>query len=101
MALHPLVGHQEARSRVARAVGEGIFPHTVLLAGPAGVGKQRFALWVAQLLCCASPGDEPCGTCPPCRKVLNLAHPDLHWFVPIPRPKAGEPDKQVEEAAES
>jgi DNA polymerase-3 subunit delta' len=29
-----------------------------------------------------------------------LSHPDLHWFVPIPRPKAGEADKQVEEAAE-
>jgi DNA polymerase-3 subunit delta' len=32
--------------------------------------------------------------------VLELAHPDLHWFVPIARPKAGEADKQVEEAAE-
>jgi DNA polymerase-3 subunit delta' len=32
--------------------------------------------------------------------VLGLAHPDLHWFVPIQRPKAGEPDRQVEEAAE-
>jgi DNA polymerase-3 subunit delta' len=25
----------------------------------------------------------------------------VHWLVPIPRPKAGEPDKQIEEAAES
>jgi DNA polymerase-3 subunit delta' len=32
--------------------------------------------------------------------VLELAHPDLHWFVPIARPKAGEADRQVEEAAE-
>jgi DNA polymerase-3 subunit delta' len=30
-----------------------------------------------------------------------LSHPDLHWFVPIPRPKAGDPDKQVEEAQET
>jgi DNA polymerase-3 subunit delta' len=29
-----------------------------------------------------------------------LSHPDLHWFVPVPRPKAGESDKQVEEAAD-
>jgi DNA polymerase-3 subunit delta' len=27
-------------------------------------------------------------------------HPDLHWFVPVPRPKAGEPDKQVAELEE-
>jgi DNA polymerase-3 subunit delta' len=33
--------------------------------------------------------------------VLNLGHPDVHWFVPIQRPKAGEPDKQVDEAAET
>jgi hypothetical protein len=33
--------------------------------------------------------------------VLNLGHPDVHWFVPIQRPKAGEPDKQADEAAET
>jgi DNA polymerase-3 subunit delta' len=33
--------------------------------------------------------------------VLSLTHPDLHWFVPIPRPKAGDPEKQVEQAKES
>jgi DNA polymerase-3 subunit delta' len=32
--------------------------------------------------------------------VLELSHPDLHWFVPIPRPKAGEADRQVDEAAD-
>jgi len=29
--------------------------------------------------------------------VLNLSHPDLHWFIPVPRPKATDPGKQVEE----
>ena len=71
-----------------------------MVTGPAGIGKQRFALWLAQLVLCQAPGDEPCGTCRSCRQVLELAHPDLHWFVPILRPKAGEPDRQVEEAAE-
>jgi DNA polymerase-3 subunit delta' len=33
--------------------------------------------------------------------VLGLSHPDLHWFVPVPRPKASDPDKQVEEVAEA
>ncbi|HEX9055423.1 MAG TPA: hypothetical protein VF830_10995, partial [Gemmatimonadales bacterium] len=28
-------------------------------------------------------------------------HPDVHWFVPIARPKATDADKQVEEAAEA
>jgi DNA polymerase III subunit delta' len=30
--------------------------------------------------------------------VSTLSHPDLHWFVPVPRPKVSDPDKQVEEA---
>ena len=73
----------------------------ILIAGPEGVGKQRLALWTAQLLLCEAPGAEPCGACRSCRLVLGLAHADLHWIVPIPRPKASEPDKQVEEAGES
>ena len=112
MSLLPLVGHTEAAARVLEAIEAKRFPQTVLLAGPQGVGKQRFALWIAQALVCeggTSEGDllggsetaaRPCGSCGPCRRVLGLAHPDVHWFVPIPRPKAGEPDKQVEEAAD-
>lgn len=55
---------------------------------------------MAQLLLCERPSEEPCGTCGPCRLVLGLAHPDVHWFVPIPRPK-GDADRQVEEAADA
>jgi DNA polymerase-3 subunit delta' len=101
MVLKPLVGHGEARSRVSRAIRAGRLPQVLILTGPAGVGKQRLALWVAQLLACERPGVEPCGDCRGCRLVLGLGHPDLHWIVPIPRPKAAEPDKQVEEAAEA
>ncbi len=71
-----------------------------MVTGPPGIGKQRFALWLAQLLLCEAPAGEPCGTCRACTRVLTLGHPDLHWFVPIPRPKAGEADRQVEEASE-
>jgi DNA polymerase-3 subunit delta' len=100
MALLPLVGHLEARQRLAQAVRVGRLPQLLLLTGPSGVGKQRLALWLGQLLLCDQPGGEPCGTCGPCRQVLGLAHPDLHWFMPIPRPKAGESGKQMEEAEE-
>lgn len=65
------------------------------------MGKQRLALWLAQLVLCERGGEEPCGTCRPCRLVAGLAHADLHWFVPMPRPKAGDADKQVDEAAET
>jgi DNA polymerase-3 subunit delta' len=65
------------------------------------VGKQRLALWLAQLVLCERREDEPCGACRACRLVEGLTHADVHWFVPIPRPKAGDPDKQVDETAET
>lgn len=101
MPLAPLVGHADLRTRFARAIAANRLPQVLLLTGPSGVGKQRLALWLAERLLCQSPaGDEPCGTCASCLKVRNLAHPDVHWFVPVPRPKAGDSDKQVEEVAE-
>jgi DNA polymerase-3 subunit delta' len=101
MTLKPMAGHEHARRRIAQAVASGKLPQVILVAGPEGVGKQRLALWTAQLLLCEAPGTEPCGACRSCRLVLGLAHADLHWVIPIPRPKSAEPDKQVEEAAES
>jgi DNA polymerase-3 subunit delta' len=101
MPLHPLFGHADARLRLAQAAATGHLPQVILVTGPEGVGKQRFSLWLAQLVFCERPSAEPCGTCRSCRLVLELGHPDLHWFVPIPRPKAGDPDRMVDEAAES
>jgi DNA polymerase-3 subunit delta' len=73
----------------------------MVISGPAGVGKQRLALWLAQLVLCEEKELEPCGRCRACRLVENLGHADLHWLIPIPRPKAPDPDKAVEEAAQA
>jgi DNA polymerase-3 subunit delta' len=73
----------------------------LLFTGTAGVGKQRLALWLTQLVLCERTGDEPCNECRACRLVGALSHPDAHWFVPIPRPKAADPEKQIEEAGQA
>ncbi|MEO7987648.1 MAG: DNA polymerase III subunit [Gemmatimonadales bacterium] len=101
MPLPPLIGHLEARQRLADGSRTGNLPQVILITGPQGVGKQRLALWLGQLMLCERPGADPCGTCRQCRMVEGLTHADLHWFVPIVRPKAGEPGKQIEEAAEA
>ena len=101
MTLPPLMGHQTARRQLAQAFRSAKLPQVLLLTGPAGVGKQRLALWLAQLALCEQPGLEPCGSCRACRLVGGLSHPDLHWFVPIARSKASDPDKQIEEAFQS
>ncbi len=97
----PLTGHLDTRHRLARAVHRGTLPQVLLFTGPTGIGKQRLALWLAQLIFCERGGEEPCGSCRACHLVAGLSHADLHWFVPITRPKAGDPDKQVDEAAEA
>src|SRR5467141_3172376 len=108
MALPPLIGHERVKSKLARAHASGKLPQALLLAGPRGVGKQRLALWLAQLIHCEAPGQEPCGQCRPCRLVLSLQHPDVHWFVPLELSKrggtgtgTGDADKQIELAAEA
>jgi DNA polymerase-3 subunit delta' len=101
MTLPSLIGHQTTRRQLAQAFRNGKLPQVLLLTGPAGVGKQRLALWLAQLALCERPTLEPCGSCGACRSVDNLSHADLHWFVPIARSKASDPDKQVEEAAQA
>src|ERR1043165_2423681 len=102
MPITPLAGHAKLRERLAEAISADRLPRLMLLVGPPGVGKQRLGLWLAQRLVCTSPGKiEPCGSCPSCRQVLDLAYPDVHWFVPVARPKAGESDKQQEELAET
>lgn len=100
MTLLPLQGHSRARARLARAVHDGRLPQAILISGSRGVGKQRLGLWLSQLALCEHPGEEPCGSCQQCQRVLKLQHPDLHWFIPVPRPKSSDAGKQVEEVDE-
>ncbi|MET0508612.1 MAG: DNA polymerase III subunit delta' [Burkholderiaceae bacterium] len=57
-------------------------PHALLIAGPPGIGKSRFALALAQgLLCEALDGSSPlaaCGHCASCRWFVAGHHPDFH-----------------------
>jgi DNA polymerase-3 subunit delta' len=98
MPLKPVFGHETLRSRLASALLGGRLPQVLLLTGPVGSGKQRLALWLGQAALCddLSPAG-PCGHCAECRLSKDVAHPDLHWFVPVARGKATEASKQIEE----
>ena len=98
MSLRAIYGHRDILNRLGSAIASGRFPQSALLVGSRGIGKQRLALWIAETLLCDRSGDRPCEECESCRLAHGLGHPDLHWFVPITRPKAGDPDKQVAEA---
>ncbi len=105
MPIPPLYAHEGIRHRLVGAIVSGRLPQALLFEGPPGVGKQRLALWLAQALLCEGARDgegetgkgEPCGRCHPCKLMLNLSHPDVHWFVPLElSKKGGDADKQVE-----
>jgi len=102
----PLYGHEALRRRLRQAVERGTLPASLLLHGPRGIGKQRLALWLGQLLLCTGTGELPCGTCQSCGYALQLAHPDLRWFFPRPKNDGAEPiprevlDEYAEASAE-
>jgi DNA polymerase-3 subunit delta' len=59
-------------------------PHALLLRGPEGVGKQRFAERLVASLLCETPeaADAPCGSCRGCRLLAAGTHPDFHEIAP-------------------
>lgn len=101
MTLPRVRGHSETLALLGRAAAGGDLAQSILLHGAAGIGKERVGLWSAQLLLCESPsGAAPCGDCLPCRLVLRLEHPDVHWFFPVSRPDASSPEKLREKLEE-
>lgn len=59
-------------------------PHALLLTGEAGLGKRRFAEYLAQFLLCEDPAkhDAPCGQCDACGWFLAGNHPDFRLLAP-------------------
>ena len=102
VSLHPLFGHADLQASLSRAAVAGTLPSSLLIHGPRGVGKQRLALWLGQLLLCPESGlAGPCGACKACRTALNLEHPDLHWFFPLAKPPGVRPNKLADAMEEA
>jgi DNA polymerase-3 subunit delta' len=89
--LVPLYGHAALQTQLRDAVARGALPASLLFHGPRGIGKQRLALWLGQLILCENAERAPCGACKQCRFTARLTHPDLHWYFPRPRPKDSDP----------
>jgi DNA polymerase III subunit delta' len=78
-----LLGHAQIRALLARATARDTLPHTLLFAGPDGVGKRTCALALAAAVNCTDQQQgEACGHCPSCRRVARLAHPDVVLIEP-------------------
>ncbi len=78
------MGQQRIEQMVRDLLLEDTLPQSLLLTGPEGTGKALFAVDIAARLNCEAEKDRPDGTCPACRKVGRLEHPDLHLVFPVP-----------------
>lgn len=84
MLFSDIIGQEEVKEQLRKQLREERVAHAQLFYGPEGVGKMPMALAFAQaLLCPHRKGAEADATCPACRMVANLQHPDLHFVFPV------------------
>ncbi len=69
---------------------QGRLPHALLLTGPQGLGKGKFATLFAQSLLCQSNNADamPCGQCRYCQLYQAGTHPDVSLVSPLEGKKA-------------
>ena len=83
MPFRDIIGHTRLTALLLRAVVRESVPPTLLLAGPAGVGKWRAAVALAEALNCQTPVDgDACGTCRSCDRIARGLHVDVRVLEP-------------------
>ena len=91
MLFREIIGQEQTKNQLRRAVLEGRVPHAQLFTGISGIGKLQLALAYAQYLNCPNRTEEDsCGICPTCLQMQHLQHPDLHFVFPIVKTDAGD-----------
>lgn len=76
-----IVGNEDLKERLGRAISAKEFPHACILEGAVGTGKRTMATRIAMALSCERRDDPtaalPCMSCRSCRKILSGNSPDL------------------------
>ncbi len=83
MSFKSLIGQNELRSLLLRALEKNRLSHAVLLSGPSGSGKKAWGRALAMSILCLEPsGGEPCMACPSCRSFINGNHTNYFSIAP-------------------
>ena len=88
MPFRTIAGHSRLLSLLSRVIARDAMPPAVLMAGPAGIGKRRTAMAVAQAINCLQPRSsaeferDACGECASCKRIARLVHPDVILIEP-------------------
>lgn len=71
-----ILGQEYAIKAFEKSYTKGRISHAYIIAGPDGVGKSLFAMYIASTLMCTGK-DKPCGKCSQCIKIEHGNHPDI------------------------
>lgn len=78
MAFEKLLGQNDVKDRLNRALGSGKLSHAYIFAGERGIGKKTFAReFLTAAMCTAPEGSCACGKCRSCVYLKNGNNPDL------------------------
>ena len=80
MPFSDIIGQTAPLSVLRRSMAAGRIAHAYIFNGIEGCGKKKTALAFVEAIFCN--GVDGCGSCPTCRKVAALQHPDLHIIEP-------------------
>ena len=83
MGFETLLGNQQLRNNLTESLRRGHISHFYLISGPRGSGRHTLAKLLGAAILCKNR-NRPCGSCGPCRKVLDNNHPD---FITVDDPE--------------
>ena len=83
MGFETLLGNDRLKQNLTQSLAKGHISHFYLISGPEGSGKHTLARLLAAAVLCRGER-KPCGSCGPCRKVLEGNHPD---FITVEDPE--------------
>lgn len=81
-SLNGPLSQERARIRLMSALRESRFPQSILIDGPAGIGKKALAMEIAKALQCSDLNVRPCGHCFGCRMAMDSGATDS-WVIPL------------------
>lgn len=81
-SLNGPLSQERARIRLMSALRESRFPQSILIDGPAGIGKKALAMEIAKALQCSDLNVRPCGHCFGCRMATDSGATDS-WVIPL------------------
>ena len=88
MSWNSVIGQARAQEILRRSIEQGRIAHAYLLWGPRGVGKDALAIEFAKTLLCERQGTVACDSCPSCKKMQNLQHPNVKLVFALPAAKS-------------